>query len=153
MLDISRISEDYKDDIILAFVDNKLRELFKTVKKDCTIKFVTTSDDAGHKTYMRGMILVMLKAFYSEFGAENVEKVSVEYSIGNALYCDYSGKEPLSEEKIQRVKERMQDYVKRDIPFMKRSIGTDDAIELFRFIECTIKRNYSAIVEFQSKYL
>lgn len=134
LLDISRdFQKDYKDDIILAFVDNKLRELFKTVKKDCTIKFVTTSDDAGHKTYMLGMILVMLKAFYSEFGAENVEKVSVEYSIGNALYCDYSGKEPLSEEKIQRVKERMQDYVKRDIPFMKRSIGTDDAIELFRF--------------------
>ena len=50
LLDISRdFQKDYKDDIILAFVDNKLRELFKTVKKDCTIKFVTTSDDAGHK--------------------------------------------------------------------------------------------------------
>ena len=132
LLEISKdFQKDYDHDIILAFVNNKLRELFKTVKKDCTIRFVTVTEDAGHKTYVRGMILVMLKAFYSEFGAENVEKVSVEYSISNGLYCDYSGSVPLTEQRIQAVKNRMIDLVKKDIPFIKRSIGTDDAIELF----------------------
>ena len=132
LLEISKdFQKDYDNDIILAFVNNKLRELFKTVKKDCTIRFVTVTEDAGHKTYVRGMILVMLKAFYSEFGAENVEKVSVEYSISNGLYCDYSGSVPLTEQRIQAVKNRMIDLVKKDIPFIKRSIGTDDAIELF----------------------
>lgn len=109
-----------------------MRELFKKVEKDCTIRFVTTAEDAGHKTYVRGMILVMLKAFYAEFGAENVEKVSVEYSIGNGLYCDYCGSVPLTEERLQAVKERMLTLIQKDIPFIKRSIGTDDAIELFR---------------------
>ncbi len=124
--------KDYKADIILAFMNNKLRELFKTVTEDCQIRFVTTAEDAGHKTYMRGMILIMLKAFYAEFGSENVEQVSVQYSIGDGLYCDYEGKLPLTKERLAAVKNRMQDIVKRDIPFMKRSIGTDDAIELFR---------------------
>ena len=55
--------KEYSYDIILAFVNGKLRELFKTVDKDCTVSFVTTNEDAGHKTYTRGMILVLLKAF------------------------------------------------------------------------------------------
>lgn len=124
--------KDYEHDIILAYVNNKLRELFKKVDKDCSIRFVTIAEDAGHKTYIRGMILIMLKAFYAEFGADNVKKVTVEYSIGNGLYCDYEGKLPLNQAKLEAVKNRMHSLVERDISFMKRSIGTDDAIELFR---------------------
>ncbi len=124
--------KDFTADIILAFVNNKLRELFKPITADCKVCFVTTKEDAGHKTYMRGMILIMLKAFYAEFGAENVNKVSVEYSIGDGLYCDYDGKVPITEEKLEAVRKRMRDIIARDIPFMKRSIGTDDAIDLFR---------------------
>lgn len=124
--------KDFKNQIILAFVNNKLRELFKRVTNNSTIRFVTVEEDAGGKTYMRGMILVMLKAFYAEFGSENIEKVSVEYSLGNGLFCDYIGKELITKERIQAVKARMQDIIAKDIPFKKRSIGTDDAIELFR---------------------
>lgn len=142
LLEISRdFQKDYKDQIILAFMNNKLRELFKHVTQNCSIRFVTTSDDAGNKTYVRGMILVMLKAFYSEFGSDNVDKVSVEYTIGNGLYCDYAGKVPITKERIAAVKQRMQEIVKSDIPFMKRSIGTDDAIELFRKYRMYDKEN------------
>ncbi len=132
LLEISKdFQKDYQEQIILAFVNNKLRELFKRATGGSSIRFVTVNEDAGNKTYNRGMILVMLKAFYHEFGAENVDKVSVEYTVNNGLYCDYEGKLPLTKERIQSVKQRMLDIVERDIPFMKRSIGTDDAIELF----------------------
>lgn len=84
LLEISRdFQKDYKDQIILTFVNNKLRELFKHVTKDCSIRFVTTAQDAGNKTYVRGMILVMLKAFYSVFGEENIDKVSIEYTVSD----------------------------------------------------------------------
>ncbi|MDF2486561.1 MAG: hypothetical protein K0R46_2729 [Herbinix sp.] len=133
ILEISRdFQKEYECQIILAFVNNKLRELFKRVNDNCSIRFVTVSEDAGHKTYQRGMVLVMLKAIYSEFGNENVNKVSIEYAINNGLYCDYEGREPLTKERVLAIKKRMIDLVQRDIPFMKRSIGTDDAIELFR---------------------
>jgi len=132
LLDIAKdFRKDYKYDIILAFMNNKLRELFKYAQDNCTISFVTTADDAGHKTYVRGLILLMLKAFYAEFGSENIEKVCVEFSLSNGLYCEYFGKVPLTEEKLAKVKQRMKELVDKDIPFEKRSIGTDDAIELF----------------------
>lgn len=123
--------KEYDNDIILAFVNNKLRELFKTVDKDCEVRFVTTEENTGHKTYVRGMILVMLRAFYSELGADNIKKISLEYTISNGLYCDYEGNIPLTQELISAVRKRMQELVDRDIPINKRSIGTDDAISLF----------------------
>lgn len=133
LMDISKEhGKNYKGDIILAFVDNKLRELFKKVKSDCEISFVTTKETAGYKTYIRGLILLMLKAFYAEMGRDNIEKVIVEYSLGNGLYCDYIGKIELTKERLNNIKERMLELVKKDIPYMKRSIGTNEAIELFR---------------------
>jgi uridine kinase len=133
LLNISKeFQKDYSSQIILAFVNNKLRELFKKVNDNCSIRFVTVSEDAGHKTYQRGMVLTMLKAIYSEFGNENVKKVSVEYAISNGLYCDYEGRYPMTADRILAIKKRMTDLIQKDIPFMKRSIGTDDAIELFR---------------------
>lgn len=131
LLDIAKEHQkDYEFDIILAYVDGKLRELFKTVENDCTVNFITTADNAGHKTYTRGMILLLLKAFYAEFG-DSVKKISVEYSLGNSLYFDYEGTLELNKERIDAVKARMIKLVEQDIRFQKRSIGTDDAIELF----------------------
>lgn len=131
LLDIAREHQkDYEYDIILAFINGKLRELFKTVENDCTVQFVTTAENAGHKTYTRGLILVLLKAFYAVFG-DSVKKVSVEYSLGNGLYFDYEGTAELTKERLEAVKAKMRELVDRDITIRKYSIGTDEAIELF----------------------
>lgn len=132
LLEISKEHErEFEYDIILAFVDHRLRELFKTVKKDCTVSFVTTKDDVGHKTYVRGMTLLMLKAMYQEVGKDNIERISVEYSLGNAYYCDLVSDVSLSEELLARVKARMVKMVEDDLPIEKSSINTDEAMERF----------------------
>lgn len=132
LLEISKeYQAEYEYDIILAFVDNKLRELQKVVKKDCTISFATIRDDVGHKTYVRGMTLLMLKAMYQEIGRTNIEKVYVEFSLGNAYYCDLISDVTLTQDILDRVKLRMQKMVEADLPFEKISMNTDDAMDLF----------------------
>ncbi len=134
LLEISKeYQKDFKDDIILAFINNRLRELHKTVQKDCSVRFVTTGDDAGGKTYNRGMTLVMLKAIYGVLGLDTVRKVSVEFSIGNALYCNIAMEKPLTEEHCRAIKAKMQSVIDHDFPISKKTIGTDDAIELFNY--------------------
>lgn len=133
LLELSKEYEkEYKDDIILAFVGNRLRELSKSVQKDCKVRFITTSDDAGHKTYVRGLTLVMIKAIYGVLGLDKVGKVAVDYSIGNGLYCNVVMKQPLTEEQCQAIKAKMQNIIENDFPITKKTIGTDDAIELFK---------------------
>lgn len=121
----------YESDILLVSINGKLRELHKTVQFDCNLNFFTGNDQPGIQTYHRSAIFLMLKAFYDIVGAEKIEKVTVDFSLGNGYYIEPQGDMALSQSLIDRVKIRMQEYVSQEIPIMKRSVNTDDAIELF----------------------
>ena len=123
--------KDYKDDIVLVFVDGKLQELTKTVEKDCTLKFETTSSEAGHDTYRRSMSLMLVKSIYDVIPHEQIEKVRIHYSIGNGYYCTLEGSAKVTQEFLDRVEERMKSLVEMDMPIWKRSVNTDEAITLF----------------------
>ena len=121
----------YEDDILLVRINGKLRELHKKVKFDCRLEFFTGRDQPGIQTYHRSATFLMLKAFYDVVGAEKIEKVTVDFSLGKGYYIEPHGSFALTEELIDRVKARMHEYVEEKIPIMKRSENTDDAIELF----------------------
>lgn len=127
------LANEHKDlcqyDIILARCGGKLMELNKRVSQDCEVVFLDTSYDSGHKTYVRGITLLMLKAFYDVAG-EMLKNVFVKYAIGNSYYCETEGVK-LTEELIAKVQERMQFLVEKNLPFEKRSIDTEDAISIF----------------------
>lgn len=117
--------------IILVTVNGKLRELHKSLSRDCTIEFVTTADSIGHKTYKRSASLILLKAIYDVGGKDNIQQVIIHYSIGSGYYFTMKGNVELNQEFIDKVKAEMRRIVDACIPIMKRSVGTDEAIEIF----------------------
>ena len=120
----------YEDDILLVQVNGKLQELHKHVK-DCRLRFVTAREKPGMSAYQRSATLLMLKAFYSVAGAENLEKIVVDFSVGKGVFVEPRGNVTVTPELLERVKEKMREYVARRTPIMKRSVSTEDAIELF----------------------
>ena len=131
-LDIAReYQEKYEDDILLVSVDGKLKELHKTVKEDCGLKFITAREKPGMQTYQRSAVFLMLKAFYDVVGREKIEKLTVDFTVSNGFFVDARGDFSLSEELLCAVKARMRELADEAIPIMKRSINTDDAVELF----------------------
>lgn len=124
--------KNYENDIVLVFRGGKLQELFKTVKSDCKIRFVTTGDDAGHKTYKRGVSFLLVKAIYDTAGHENVDKVRIHYSVDKGYYCTVKGNLHLTQEFLDRVDARMREMAGQDLPLKKRSVHTDEAVELFK---------------------
>ena len=131
-LDIAReYQEKYEDDILLVSVDGKLKELHKTVKEDCGLKFITAREKPGMQTYQRSAVFLMLKAFYDVVGREKIEKLTVDFTVSNGFFVDARGDFLLSEELLCAVKARMRELADEAIPIMKRSINTDDAVELF----------------------
>ena len=130
------IAQEYQDrvkhDIVLVFIDGKLQELHKTVCKDCELRFVTTADDVGNKTYKRGVSFLTVKSFYDVVGRENLEKIRIQCSFEKGLYCEMKGNVPLTQELLDQVKARMRELVEMNLPIKKRSVSTDDAIEIFR---------------------
>lgn len=123
---------DDKDDIILAFVDGKLSELGNIIEKDCKIEFLTITSDSGYKTYTRGMIFLLVKSVFDVIGRDNIERFVVKFSLGTGYYCEYKGKTELTQDILNNIDEKMRALVKQDIPFGKKTVGTDYAIDLFR---------------------
>ena len=123
--------EQYENDIVLVFVNGRLQELFKTLKEDCIIRFETTGDPIGHKTYKRSMSLMLVKAIYDVAEVDTIKKVRIHYSVSKGYYCTIEGNVNLNQEFLARVEARMQEMVSVDMPINKRTIHTSEAIALF----------------------
>ena len=127
------LAEEYKDvciyDIILARCGGKLMELNKRISQDCEVVFLDTSYDSGHKTYIRGVTLLMLKAFY-DIAGESLKNIFVKHAIGDSIYCETEGIK-LTQELIAKVEDRMHYLAEKDLPIGKRSVDTEDAVSIF----------------------
>ena len=128
------VSKDFKDnckyDIILAKQGAKLIELNKKIKTDCEIEFLDISDTNGHKTYVRGVNLLLLDAFYEVCKDMPLKNVFIKYMIGDSCYCEAEGIE-ITDEILKKVEEKMHELVKKDIPFEKRVVSTQEASDIF----------------------
>ncbi len=123
--------KDYPYQIALAVRDGKIRELFKKVDKDCTVSFLTLTDDTGHKTYNRTAILILMKALHGVVGADKIEKIKLEFAIGNGLYCSKKGDFEVTDELVSKVKAKMQEYIRKDLYVIKRSMPLEEANVIF----------------------
>ncbi len=121
----------YEGLIAAVIVDGKIRELLKTVKKDCSVSFATYKDSIGHKTYVRTALLLLVKSIHDVIGKENIEKIKVEFTIGDALYCSGKGNFTINQDLIDNVLVRMQELVRKKTPIIKKNYSLDDAIKLF----------------------
>ena len=129
------VAADFQDrfpyDILLVNRDGKLCELHKQLDRDCSLKMVTAREKPGIQTYERSAVFLMLKAFCDVAGRENVTRLSVEYSLSSALFILAQGSFTLDQALLDRVEKRMRELSAAAIPIEKRSINTDDAMELF----------------------
>lgn len=125
------VAGEYEHDIILAKQKSRLLELNKVITESGSIDFVTTASVTGHATYVRGATMMLIKAIYWVMGADKVRDVFVKCLIGNGYYCKIEAETPLTDDVAAAIKQRMQEYVGKDIVFGKMSVNTRDAVKLF----------------------
>lgn len=130
------IAEDfqpkYEHQIVLVFADGfHLQELRKTLEKDCELRFVTTGDAIGHAAYKRSMCFLLVKAVHDAAGHDKVERVRIHFSLDKGYYCTVEGSVALDEAFLKKVSDRMKELSGQRIRIDKRSVHTDDAVDLF----------------------
>lgn len=122
----------YTHQIVLGCENYKLFELHKQLKKDCTLKFITTGDAVGNKTYKRSMCFMLVKAIHDVSEHKETCKVRIDFSVDKGFYCTVQGIERLNQEFLDAVKARMMKMIEEAMPIEKRTVHTDDAIALFK---------------------
>ena len=119
------LEAEYTHPILLAMVNGRLKELRKSPKDGDVVEFVTMASETGIRAYRRGIILVLMKAIYKVLGANGLEKVRIEHTIGDGIYGELDGDVCANEETLCLVKQEMERIVAADVLFDKKTINTE----------------------------
>lgn len=123
---------EFKYRIAAVIYNGKIRELFKTVKRDGNLSFITFADDIGHKTMRRTAIMILIKAIKDVAGKDCQPKAKVEFTIGNGYYCTIKGGIEVTDEFVKKVSDRFQELIDKALPITKKVYPLDEAIEIFK---------------------
>ena len=124
--------KQFENKIVLVKFQNDLKELSQSVLRDGSLEFVTADQKPGKDTYRRSLTLLMETAAWKLY--PNLELL-VQHSIGQGYYCEFRHKDAIcvpDRKMLSSLKEKMQDFVKADLPIIKYNMNTQDASARFR---------------------
>ena len=126
---ISVVESDYDSLVVGAIVNNELKELTFPVEIDSYVKPITMSDADGARIYRRSLTFLLEAAFKSLF-PEN--KLAISHSVASGGYfCEVVGGRVLTDLELESLQEKMLDYVSSDVPFVRKEVPIDEAINYF----------------------
>lgn len=129
LLDISKdFQKDYSNRIIIAIVDGTITELNQKVLNNSTIEFYDVNSYVGNKVYESGVLFILIKSFKDVLNST----IIVEHSIDKGLYIKSDKK--INDLIIEKIKNRMNELINKDIPIEKLLINRKDAINYYEKI-------------------
>lgn len=112
--------------IMAARVNNDIRELFKTLNHDATIRFIDVTTEDGALIYHRGLVFILYAAARELFPDR---RLRVLHSLGHGLFCDFREMRATDDE-ILRIKQRMRDLINENLDYQKKELYKWDALKL-----------------------
>ena len=131
---ISEIAKEYKDDykydILVSMIDNRVTSLDTKLNKDCTISFCDISSPSGYVSYEKGIF------FLFSVAAREILNCDVKFlhSLDNGIYGQILTNNLISEVTIEKIKMKMRDLANDALPITKIMVSRIDAIEYYNKI-------------------
>ena len=118
------------DPIVGAVINGELRELTHPVELDSRVRPVKMSDSDGSRIYRRSVTFLLEAVFEAMFPTA---EIAVEHALSSGgFYCSVINREPLSKEELAAVEARMRELVKADLPFERKTVPLQEAIDYFK---------------------
>lgn len=116
--------------IVGAVVNGQLRELTYPIEIESQVRAVTMGEPDGMRIYRRSLIFLLETAFEELFpdGA-----IAIDHSVSSGGYfCQVSNRDPLSEEELAILDQRMHEIVHEDLPLSRSVVPLQEALDLFQ---------------------
>jgi len=116
--------------IVGAIVNGELRELTHIIDIESQVEPVLVESADGSRIYRRSLTFLLEMAFGDLFQDGTLY---VDHSVASGgYYCQVTGRSPLSESEIEKLKVHMQELIEANMPFVRKEVPLEDAIEYFR---------------------
>ena len=124
------MSKDFPMENIMAVkIDNEVYSLDTKVFEDTKLEFINTNDIIGNKIYKAGLKFLFEVALIETF--PDLE-VSFEHSVPRGMLGVVEGNKIITQEDLQKIKNRMDEIVKEDAIIQKLNVSPKEAIKYYR---------------------
>lgn len=113
-----------------AKVNNKVEGLHFMLFTDKDVEFLDITSSSGLRTYTRSLFFVLYKAVHDLFGTS--ASLRIDTPVSNGYYCHLDVDGGVTPDVVCRLKERMDEIVKADLPFHRITCPTEQAVQRFR---------------------
>lgn len=116
-----------KNPVCGAIVNNKIKELPFVVVKSKKVKFIDYSHVDGRRLYIRSLLFLLYVAVRETFPEV---KMKIPNGISQGYYCELPGLgREITLSDILKIKNEMLSWVSCNVPFEKKGLPTEDAVE------------------------
>ncbi len=128
---IREVQKERKFPIISGKFKNQFINYEDSIEKSGPLYLYDINTKRGNMLYEKGLSIVFKKALLEVYG--NNVKFKVKHSIDKGVY--YQVDATLTKENIQRIKQIMNEKIKKSIPFQKIETSRMEAINYFKSIK------------------
>jgi len=122
--------KNFKYPIILAKVNNHLKELAEPILDNATIEFLDLTSKEGNRAHIGGLTHVLVYAIKKLFGKDS--NIIVKHSLDKGIYIETTFK--LTPSKLETIKDTMKSIIDADMPITKVTIDRLEAMKYFQNI-------------------
>lgn len=126
-IDVVNMVENDVSDILALNINNELRSFNYELVKDSTINYIKYGSPDGYRVYSGTLKMVLYMALTSIFSEADVEFIATikkdQYFLLNNI--------KITDEKIEKIKSRMQDIIDKDFPIVKKVVPIEEATVLY----------------------
>jgi len=134
--------------ILGALVNNQVRSLHYQIHKPCSIEYFDITSPYGHGMYTRSLYFVLYKSIKTLFPNA---KLNILHSISGGKYCEMENiNQPIDEFVLWAIKNKMNEIISADFPFIRKEIPHNEITELFK--KQGIEREKSIFYETNKMY-
>ncbi len=119
--------KNFKHPILVAKVNNTLKELNYEITKTKTIEFLDLNTRAGNKIHVNGLLFILSVAIKELYGIKY--DIKVQHSIDKGLYIGTNFE--LTEQRLNDIKKKMQDIINEKRPIVKLNVDRLEARDYF----------------------
>ena len=123
-------TDNFKHPIILAKVNNSIKELGRIPENNSQIEFFDLTNKVANRTYVAGLVFLIQYTVKQLYGKE--ADIVLHHSIDKGLLIETTF--PLTEEKLKEIDTKMHEIVKQDLPIKKLAVDRVEASNYFKKI-------------------
>ncbi len=116
--------------VVSAKVNNASQGLKFRLFQNRDVEFLDAREGSGRRVYVRSLCFMLYKATCDLFPGS---KLFIEYPLALGYYCNFKKRnnEPLTDEDVEQIRQRMKEIVGMDMPFRRHEATTEEAVRVF----------------------